>query len=189
VNGHHVFPAEPNPKHKRNYSRHAVSVCRYSDGNSPPLTGNRDSGLIAGYRRLLDVRSAKNIYPQPLAIFGGRFGAGKGREQEGKRRGRRKRRGEGKVEGRREGEGREGEEGEGKEMKGAGVVVLGRLTPLFHRACFLFSYNAIWSSASGAFSHRLRYTGLNKFVCKVQWLIPLLRYHGAGNKKKFCKVM
>ena len=43
---------------------------RYSDGN-PPNGGvecrcgigiNRDSGLIAGYRRLLDVRSAKNIY-------------------------------------------------------------------------------------------------------------------------------
>ena len=43
---------------------------RYSDGN-PPKGGvecrwgigrNRDSGLIAGYRRLLDVRSAKNIY-------------------------------------------------------------------------------------------------------------------------------
>ena len=45
---------------------------RYFDGT--PLTGgggvecrwgigrNRDSGLIAGYRRLLDVRSAKNIY-------------------------------------------------------------------------------------------------------------------------------
>ena len=43
---------------------------RYSDGNT--LNGgvecrwgigtNRDSGLIAGYRRLLDVRSAKNIY-------------------------------------------------------------------------------------------------------------------------------
>ena len=26
------------------------------------IGGNRDSGLIAGYRRLLDVRSAKNIY-------------------------------------------------------------------------------------------------------------------------------
>jgi len=44
--------------------------CRYSDGN-PPNSGaecrwgigrNRDSGLIAGYRRLLDVPSAKNIY-------------------------------------------------------------------------------------------------------------------------------
>ena len=48
---------------------------RYSDGNPPPLTRapnaaecmcgivrNRDSGLISGYRRLLDVRSAKNIY-------------------------------------------------------------------------------------------------------------------------------
>jgi len=43
---------------------------RYSHGN-PPNWGvecrcgigrNRDSGLIAGYRRLLDVRSAKNIY-------------------------------------------------------------------------------------------------------------------------------
>ena len=44
---------------------------RYSDGIPPPNGGvecrwgigrNRDSGLIAGYRRLLDVRSAKNIY-------------------------------------------------------------------------------------------------------------------------------
>ena len=43
---------------------------RYSDGN-PPNGGvecrwgigrNSDSGLIAGYRRLLDVRSANNIY-------------------------------------------------------------------------------------------------------------------------------
>ena len=43
---------------------------RYSDGN-PPNEGvkcrsgigrNRDSGLTVGYRRLLDVRSAKNIY-------------------------------------------------------------------------------------------------------------------------------
>jgi len=43
---------------------------RYSDGN--PTNGgvecrwsmgrNRDSGLIAGYQRLLDVQSAKNIY-------------------------------------------------------------------------------------------------------------------------------
>ena len=43
---------------------------RYSDGNAPNggvecrrgISRNRDSGLIAGYRRLLDVRSAKNIY-------------------------------------------------------------------------------------------------------------------------------
>ena len=43
---------------------------RYSDGNPPNgdiecrwgIGKNRDSGLIAGYRRLLDVRSAKNIY-------------------------------------------------------------------------------------------------------------------------------
>ena len=43
---------------------------RYSDGNFPNggvecrwgIGRNRDSGLIAGYRRLLDVRSAKNIY-------------------------------------------------------------------------------------------------------------------------------
>ena len=42
---------------------------RYSDGNPPNggtkcRWGNRDCGLIAGYRRLLDVRSAKNIYRQ-----------------------------------------------------------------------------------------------------------------------------
>jgi len=46
------------------------TVWRYSDGN-PPNGGvecrwgigtNRDSGLIAGYRRLLDMQSAKNIY-------------------------------------------------------------------------------------------------------------------------------
>ena len=43
---------------------------RYSDGNPPDggvecrwgIGRNGDSGLIAGYRRLLDVRSAKNIY-------------------------------------------------------------------------------------------------------------------------------
>jgi len=42
----------------------------YSHGNPPNggvecrwgIRRNRDSGLIAGYRRLLDVRSAKNIY-------------------------------------------------------------------------------------------------------------------------------
>jgi len=42
---------------------------RYSDGNHPTgsvkcrcgIGTNRDSGLIAGYRRLLDVRSAKNF--------------------------------------------------------------------------------------------------------------------------------
>jgi len=50
---------------------------RYSDGN-PPNGGvecrwgigrNRDSGLIAGYRRLLDVRSAKNIYRQRSWVY------------------------------------------------------------------------------------------------------------------------
>jgi len=49
---------------------------RYSDGN-PPNGGvecrsgigrNRDSGLIAGYRRLLDVRSAKNSYRRPCSV-------------------------------------------------------------------------------------------------------------------------
>ena len=38
---------------------------RYSDGGVECICGigrNRDSGLIAGYRRLLDVRSVKNIY-------------------------------------------------------------------------------------------------------------------------------
>ena len=56
---------------------HAIQVYphqrgwRYSDENSPPPNGgvecrwgigrNRDSGLIAGYRRLLDVRSAKTF--------------------------------------------------------------------------------------------------------------------------------
>jgi len=51
--------------------------CRYSDGN-PPNGGvecrwgigrNRDSGLIAGYRRLLDVRSAKNIYRRRNRVY------------------------------------------------------------------------------------------------------------------------
>jgi len=50
---------------------------RYSDGN-PPNGGvkcrwgigrNRDSGLIAGYRRLLDVRSAKNIYRRRSWVY------------------------------------------------------------------------------------------------------------------------
>jgi len=50
--------------------------CRYSDGN-PPNRGRRmqvgigrngDSGLIAGYRRLLDVRSAKNSYRRPCSV-------------------------------------------------------------------------------------------------------------------------
>jgi len=43
--------------------------CRYSHGNPPnggvecrwDIGRNRDSGLIAGYRRLLDVRSAKTF--------------------------------------------------------------------------------------------------------------------------------
>ena len=49
----------------------------YSHGN--PLNGgvecrwgvgrNRDSGLIAGYRRLLDVRSAKNIYRRRSWVY------------------------------------------------------------------------------------------------------------------------
>ena len=30
--------------------------------------GYRDSGLIAGYRRLLDVRSAKNSYQRPCSV-------------------------------------------------------------------------------------------------------------------------
>jgi len=49
---------------------------RYSDGN-PPNGGvecrcgigtNRDSGLIAGYRRLLDVRSDKNSCRRPCSV-------------------------------------------------------------------------------------------------------------------------
>jgi len=50
---------------------------RYSDGN--PHNGgvecrcgigrNRDSGLIDGYRRLLDVRSAKNIYRRRSWVY------------------------------------------------------------------------------------------------------------------------
>jgi len=52
---------------------------RYSDGNPPPPNGgvkcrwgidtNRDSGVIAGYRRLLDVRSAKNIYQRRSCVY------------------------------------------------------------------------------------------------------------------------
>jgi len=51
---------------------------RYSDGNPPPNGGvecrlgigrNRDSGLIAGYRRLLDVRSARNIYRRRSCVY------------------------------------------------------------------------------------------------------------------------
>ena len=50
---------------------------RYSDGN-PPNGGvecrwgkgrNGDSGLIACYRRLLDVRSAKNIYRRRSLVY------------------------------------------------------------------------------------------------------------------------
>ena len=49
---------------------------RYSDGNPPNggvecrlgIVTNRDSGLIAGYRRLLDVRSAKNSYRRPCSV-------------------------------------------------------------------------------------------------------------------------
>jgi len=50
---------------------------RYSDGN--PFNGgvecrwgigtHRDSGLIAGYRRLLDMRSAKNIYRRRSWVY------------------------------------------------------------------------------------------------------------------------
>jgi len=36
--------------------------CRNSKSLPRGIGRNRDSGLIAGYRRLLDVRSAKNIY-------------------------------------------------------------------------------------------------------------------------------
>jgi len=50
---------------------------RYSHGNPPnggvkcrwSIGRNRDSGLIAGYRRLLDVRSAKNIYRQRSWVY------------------------------------------------------------------------------------------------------------------------
>ena len=50
---------------------------RYSDGNPPNgsvecrrgIGRNRDSGLIAGYRRLLDVRSAKNIYRRRSCVY------------------------------------------------------------------------------------------------------------------------
>ena len=51
--------------------------CQYSDGN--PRNGgvecrwgisrNRNSGIIAGYRRLLDVRSAKNIYRRRSWVY------------------------------------------------------------------------------------------------------------------------
>jgi len=53
---------------------------RYSDGN-PPNGGvecrwgigrNGDSGLIAGYQRLLDVRSAKNIYQRQSWVYDSR---------------------------------------------------------------------------------------------------------------------
>jgi len=50
---------------------------RYSDGNSPNgdvgcrwgIGTNRDSGLIAGYRRLLDVRSAKKTFTDDEAEY------------------------------------------------------------------------------------------------------------------------
>ena len=52
---------------------------RYSNGREPPNGGvecrwwgigtNRDSGLIAGYRRLLDVRSAQNIYRRQSWVY------------------------------------------------------------------------------------------------------------------------
>jgi len=49
----------------------------YSDGNLPNggvecrwgIGRNGDSGLIAGYRRLLDVRSAKNIYRRRSWVY------------------------------------------------------------------------------------------------------------------------
>jgi len=50
---------------------------RYYDGNPPNggvecrsgINRNRDSGLIAGYRRLLDVQSAKNIYRRQSWVY------------------------------------------------------------------------------------------------------------------------
>ena len=50
---------------------------RYSDGNLPNggvecrwgIGRIRDSGLIAGHRRLLDVRSAKNIYRRRSGVY------------------------------------------------------------------------------------------------------------------------
>jgi len=50
---------------------------RYSDRNLPNggvecrwgIGTNRDSGLIASYRRLLDVRSAKNIYRRQSWVY------------------------------------------------------------------------------------------------------------------------
>ena len=50
---------------------------RFSDGNLPngdvecrwDIGRNHDSGLIAGYRRLLDVRSAKNIYRRRSWVY------------------------------------------------------------------------------------------------------------------------
>ena len=63
--------------------RHTILVfpyqtgCWYSDGNRPNggvecrwgIGRNRDSGLIAGYRRLLDVRSAINIYRRRSWVY------------------------------------------------------------------------------------------------------------------------
>jgi len=63
--------------------RHSILVFpyqrgwRYSDGNSPirgvkcrwGIGTNRDCGLIAGYRRLLDVRSAKSIYRRRSWVY------------------------------------------------------------------------------------------------------------------------
>jgi len=52
---------------------------QYSDGTPPPankgvkcrwgIGRNRDSDLITGYRRLLDVRSAKNIYRRRSWVY------------------------------------------------------------------------------------------------------------------------
>ena len=56
---------------------HTILVCpyqtgwRYSDGAVEYRWGiciNRDSGLIAGYRSLLDVRSTKNSYRRPCSV-------------------------------------------------------------------------------------------------------------------------
>jgi len=51
--------------------------CRYSDANLPNgsdecrwgIGRNRDSGLTAGYRRLLDVQSVKNIYRRRSWVY------------------------------------------------------------------------------------------------------------------------
>jgi len=69
--------------HRRVATSHAILVFpyqtgwRYSDGNLPNggvecrwgIGRNRDFGLIAGYRWLLDVRSAKNIYRRRSWVY------------------------------------------------------------------------------------------------------------------------